>query len=312
MDQRVANVAQRLMTANADLCPVTRNSAGWSLHSANQYSAQLRPFAIEQYGLSGDLPGILAAPELTPAAEAGLRQGDVILSVNAIPLGVGDTGGRPAVEGLVANLRILDLELSKGPVQLEIRRSEANIKVAVSPHRACGYEVQLNPSDELNARADGRRLFISTALTAFAENDDELAVILGHELAHHVLRHRSWDESGGAGRTAVDVSASGIRRDNPERQADRTGMFLSARAGFDTTVAAPFWRRFGASNWRVRYPQLRHDSAGARALALEQVQAEIDALRRTGSPLFYWMVDARAASKSSKVSISTERLAGIT
>lgn len=285
MDQRIARVSQGLLAANADLCPVVRESAGWSLHSANQYSEQLRPFAVERYGLRGDLPGVLAAPEDSPAAKAGLGQGDLIVSVNGIELQAGDIGAPPEFAGLAANMQILDLELSKGPVRLGVRQRGEPIEATVTPRRSCGYEVQLNPSAELNARADGRRLYISTALTAFAENDDELAIILGHELAHHVLRHRSWDETGGAGRTVTGAPGQAIRGDHPERQADRVGMFLAARAGFDTTVAAPFWRRFGASNWRVRYPQLRHDSAGARAAALETVQAEIDALRGRGLPL---------------------------
>lgn len=287
MDQRVARVAQRLLNANVDLCPVVRESAGWTLHSANQYSQQLRPFAVDGYGLRGDLPGILAAPEGSPAAEAGLRQGDLILSVNAVPLAAGDLGARPEFGGLETNVRVLDLALSTGPARLGIRRSDHDLEVMLTPRPSCGYDVQLNPSNELNARADGRRLYISTALTAFALNDDELSIILGHELAHHVLRHRSWDEAGGVGRTVRQPATQEVGRDNPERQADRVGLFLAARAGFDTTVAAPFWRRFGASNWRVRYPQLRHDSAGARAVALERVQAEIDALRSSGSPLVY-------------------------
>lgn len=287
MDQRVARVAQRLSDANVDLCPVVRESAGWALHAASQYSEALRPLAIQRFGLNGDLPGVLASPDGSAGSEAGLRQGDLILAVNGHPLDAGASRSAPAFEGFSANVRRLDQALSEGSVRLDIQRDGQVRQVIVTPRRSCGYEVQLNPSDELNARADGRRLFISTALTAFAENDHELSIILGHELAHNVLRHRAWDEAGGVGRTANGSSGPGVGRGHPERQADRVGMFLAARAGYDTRVAAPFWRRFGASNWRVRYPQLKHDSAGARALALENVQDEIDEQRRNGAPLAY-------------------------
>ncbi|MBU4135541.1 MAG: peptidase M48, partial [Alphaproteobacteria bacterium] len=70
-----------------------------------------------------------------------------------------------------------------------------------------------------------------------------------------------------------------------ERQADRVGLYLAARAGYDTAIAPAFWRRFGAYNWRVRYPQWGHPSAEARARALEAVQAEISALQASGRPL---------------------------
>lgn len=284
LDQRVARVAQSLSEANADLCPAVRQSAGWALHAAGQYSPQLRPHARARFGLDGDLPGVLAAPPSSAAAIAGLEEGDLILAVNGETLTRGPDRTRPAFEGLAGNIALLDRALAAGPAQLLVRRGEAERTVTVTPHRACGYEVQLNPSDELNARADGRRLFISTALAGFTESDDELAIILGHELAHHVLRHREWSDVGGAGREGNDTGAiggSGTR----EQQADRVGLYLSARAGYETAIAPAFWRRFGAFNWRVRYPQLRHDSAETRARALEIVQAEIEAKRARGEPL---------------------------
>lgn len=286
LDQRVARVAQRLSDANVDLCPVVRNSAGWALHAANLYSLELRPLAEARFGLDGDLPGILAAPDASAATTAGLRQGDLITAVNGEPLAVGPVRGEPVFDGFAANVRRLDTALAAGAATLTIRRDGAAREIAIQPRRSCGYDVQLNPSGELNARADGRRLFISTALAGFTQTDDELAVILGHELAHHVLGHRTWSETGGGGRTEnADRNELDAVGGAPERQADRIGLYLAARAGFDTRVAPAFWRRFGASNWRVRYPQLSHDSAGARAEALEAVQAEIEARRVAGEAL---------------------------
>ena len=287
MDQRVARVAWMLSEANVDLCPVVRQAAGWALHSAGQYGAEIRPDAEARFRLSGDLPGVLAAPDGSPAASAGLREGDLIVSVNDQALTTGAPRHAAQFEGLAANIARLDTALAAGPARLTIRRGEREMAVVVQPRRACGYEVQLNPSDELNARADGRRLFISTALAGFAETDDELAVILGHELAHNVLRHRSWAETGGEGRTVMDNTCDPqlCNRRDPERQADRVGLYLSARAGYRADVAPVFWRRFGASNWRVRYPALAHASAGTRAERLEQVEAEIAAKLAAGQPL---------------------------
>lgn len=284
LDQRVARVAQRLSEDNVELCPAVRLAAGWALHSASQYSNELRPLVQSRFGLEGDLPGVLSAPPGSAAAEAGLREGDLILAVNGTGLNAGPTRTAPAFEGLAANVALLDRALAGGTTRLDIRRGGEPLSLTVQPHRSCGYEVQLNPSDELNARADGRRLFISTALAAFTRSDDELSLILGHELAHHVLRHRTWSDAGGAGREANDAAAVNGAGDK-EAQADRVGLFLVARAGYDTRIAPAFWRRFGAANWRVRYPQLRHASAEARARALEQVQAEIDAKRAQGGPL---------------------------
>ncbi|GAA0611273.1 hypothetical protein GCM10009422_02690 [Brevundimonas kwangchunensis] len=287
LDQRVARVAWRLSTANTDLCPVVRQSAGWALHSAGQYSAEMRSYAESRFSLDGDLPGVLSAPSGSPAALAALETGDVIVSVNGERMTPGASGRAAQFEGLAANIARLDAAFARGPAELSVRRRGQLISTRIQPVSACGYEVQLNPSDELNARADGRRLFISTALASFAQTDDDLALILGHELAHNVLRHRSWSETGGEGRTVVaaDCDPRLCADGNHERQADRVGLYLMARAGYDPAIAAPFWRRFAESNWRVRYPSLAHASAGVRATRLEAVQAEIEAKRASGEPL---------------------------
>ena len=165
------------------------------------------------------------------------------------------------------------------------RRDGADQSVRLTPHRGCGYDVQLDPSDELNARADGKRLFITTAMAGFTATDDELALILGHELAHHVLGHRGWHEAETRGRETQTVPALSGTAGGTERQADRVGLYLAARAGFDPAIAPAFWRRFAAFNWRVRYPGWNHPSAEARARDLERVNAEITARQAAGQPL---------------------------
>ena len=285
LDQRVARVGYRLSVANAGLCPAVRNSAGWLLHAASQYSPELRPYAAARFGLEGDLPGLLVVPEGSAADLAGLRRGDLLLSVNGEALTRGMTRRAAAWEGVEANIGILDLALAAGPVDLAFRRDGADQTARLTPQRACGYDVQLDPSDELNARADGKRLFITTAMAGFTATDDELALILGHELAHHVLGHRSWHEAETRGRETQTVPAFSGSAGGAERQADRVGLYLAARAGYDPAIAPGFWRRFAVFNWRVRFPGWSHPSAEARARALEEAVAEISALQASGQPL---------------------------
>lgn len=285
LDQRVARVGYRLSAANADLCPAVRNSAGWLLHAASQYSPELRPYAAARFGLDGDLPGLLAVPEGSAADLAGLRRDDLLISVNGAALTRGALRRAAAWEGVEANIQTLDLALANGPVDLVFRRDGADQSVRLTPHRGCGYDVQLDPSDELNARADGKRLFITTAMAGFTATDDELALILGHELAHHVLGHRGWHAAETRGRETQTVPALSGTAGGTERQADRVGLYLAARAGFDPAIAPAFWRRFAAFNWRVRYPGWNHPSAEARARDLERVNAEITARQAAGQPL---------------------------
>ena len=285
LDQRVARVGYRLSVANAALCPAVRNSAGWLLHAASQYSPELRPWAESRFGLDGDLPGLLAVPEGSAADLAGLRRGDLLLSVNGEALTRGVDRSAAAFEGVEVNIQRLDLALADGPVDLVFRRDGGELTARITPQRACGYDVQLDPSDELNARADGKRLFITTAMADFTETDDELALVLGHELAHHVLGHRVWHEAGTRGRETRTLPALSGTGGGAEQQADRVGLYLSARAGFDAAIAPAFWRRFGAFTGGPRIPRWTHPSAEARARALEAVQAEISARRAAGQPL---------------------------
>lgn len=284
-DQRVARVAARLWRANAELCPIRQRGMGWQLHAASLYSGDLRPHAEARFGLEGDLPGVLAAPEGTAAARAGLAVGDLILAVDGRPLARG-AGERPRYEGFAANVLTVDRALASGARTLTVRRAGETRQLAVEPELICGYEVQLDPSNELNARADRRRVYLAAALVGFAGSDDELAIIMGHELAHAVLQHHPWTDAEAYGRERhprPPVSTRVVR--DHETDADRVGLYLMARAGYDPAVAPAFWRRFGASNWRVRWPQLTHASAGARARALEGVAAEIAARRAAGEPL---------------------------
>lgn len=285
LDQRVGRVGYRLSAANAELCPVVRNSAGWLLHAASQYSPELRPHAEARFGLEGDLPGLLTVPEGSAAALAGLRRGDLLLNVNGTALARGVDRRTAAYEGVEANIQRLDLALAGGPIEVVFRRDGNDQTVTLTPQRACGYEVQLDPSGELNARADGKRLFITTAMAEFTAADDELALILGHELAHHVLGHRGWHEAETRGRQTQTVPALAGAAGGAERQADRVGLYLAARAGFDPAIAPAFWRRFAAFNWLSRFPGWSHPSAEARARALEAVDAEISARRSAGQPL---------------------------
>ena len=287
LDARVGTVFFRLVTANLDLCPDKGRSAGWTLHAANQYSPQLRDVLTVDGDMRGDLPTVIAVAPDGPAAMAGLVPGDVILKVGNQTMAVG-TEGRPArYEGVAVNLASLDSALrSEGPMRLTVRRDGQDRDVSLSPVPACAYSVHLEPSSALNARADGRAVHISTALAAFARSDDDLALILGHELAHNVLEHREkFDREAPARSVFGNLAVAPASLEAGERDADRTGLFLMARAGFAVEGAPAFWRAFGAANWRVRWAQWGHPSAERRAQLLEEVVAEIQALRAAGRPI---------------------------
>lgn len=286
LDRRVIGVFHRLAVRNADRCPDRGWAAGWTLHAANQYDGPLRDILVVE-GLEGDLPAVSAVAPDGPAARAGLSRGDVILSVDGDILRAGRTTGRARYEGVEANLKRIDAALADdAPIQLRVRRDGVERDVRLRPEAACDYDVHLDVSDEMNARADGSSVHVSSALARFAATDDELAVVLAHELAHNVLQHREiLDREAPARRVFGNLAVAPTRLERAERDADRVGLFLMARADLDYGVAPGFWRRFGAANWRVRWAQWGHPSADVRADQLDGVVAEIRTLQRAGALL---------------------------
>ena len=55
---------------------------------------------------------------------------------------------------------------------------------------ACSYNVQTLPSGSPNAFADGEKVFITMAAIKLAETKDELAFLIGHELAHNIFHYK--------------------------------------------------------------------------------------------------------------------------
>jgi Zn-dependent protease with chaperone function len=290
-DRRVAEVAWRLATANASLCPVVRPRTGWVLHAANQYGAALRPLAIARFGLEGDLPGLLAAPRNSPAAQAGLAEGDLITTADGRAMNAGDAAGAESFDGLAANLAVLAQAEADGVVNLTVRRAGRERPVMVRPVPACAYGIQIEASPALNGRSDGRHVFITSSLADLARNDDELAFFVAHELAHAVLEHHTVPDL--IGERGAENARITVRRGlsaSSETDADHVGLFLAARAGYDPEAAIQALTAYGEAGSMNRFPQVslsgaRYPSPAARRRALEGTAQEISRRQREGLPL---------------------------
>jgi hypothetical protein len=273
-DLRVARVAWRLATADPSICPRTERQAGFLFHHLAEYLPRDRPTMIERYGLDRG-PGVLAVFAGSPAARAGLAAGDVLLAANGTPFPSGariaaetdrDTW-RPLAEAAEASL---DAKLAAGPVDLIVLRGGAERHVTLGSVPVCAARVRLARSTQVNAFHTGRYVVMTTALLAFLKSDDELALVLGHEMAHSILGHPVMGEGQGV-LAGFGIGAGAIWR--REAQADRFGLRLMAAAGYDLGAAIPFWRRYltrydGAQLFRS------HPSLDARVrIATEEIAA---------------------------------------
>lgn len=152
--------------------------------------------------------------------------------------------------------------------------------VPFCPAADCRLPVVLEDGQGLNAHADSRRIRISRAMIDLATDDSELALVLGHELAHVVLGHTRRDIFD----RVNSAFHAGIERDD-ERHADYVGLYLVARAGYNVRRAVTLWRRMGAVQPGIIIGSNTHPGTAERYVALRQIIAEIEAKRRAGEPL---------------------------
>jgi Zn-dependent protease with chaperone function len=270
-DLRVALVAYRLALAGSALCTDRYPLTGMLFHHLAEYEPGDRPLMIGRYGLDRG-PGVLTVLAGTPAARAGLVAGDVLLAVDGRPL---PTGASVAAEPRREKWRRLadesegELEaaLRRGPAELRVLRGGRELSLRLGSLPACLGRVRLARSTQVNAFATGRTVVMTLAMLRFLRNDDELAVVLGHELAHNIFGHPATRSEEGILR-GLGLKASAMWK--REEVADRFGLRLMAAADYDLDAAIPFWRRYlGKYDW---FPQLfrSHPSLGAR----ERIAAE--------------------------------------
>jgi predicted Zn-dependent protease len=121
----------------------------------------------------------------------------------------------------------------------------------------------------------GGKVAIYTGILPITQTEDGLAVVMGHEIAHALARHGGERMSQGLLAQMGGVALSVAMADKPaqtqqmfqaaygagatvgvllpfsraqESEADRIGLILMAKAGYDPAAAAPFWGRMSEAS----------------------------------------------------------------
>jgi hypothetical protein len=247
-DARVLSVGYQLATANAAFCSATENSAGLTLHHIAQYPDAAA--ARQAFGFASDYAVLALVPD-GPAAKAGLRSDDAIVSLNGAPLSPSPTE-LAAIDQVAAYRPIAWADatfreaLTKGEITLGVLRDGRSLQIAMAGTQACRSRFELRPSNSYGASADGDIVGITVPMLAFMADDDELAAILAHELAHNLLEHRRRLNDAGVQRGIMQQLGRNARLTlATEIEADRLSIWLMANAGFDPQGAVRFWTRYG-------------------------------------------------------------------
>jgi predicted Zn-dependent protease len=153
----------------------------------------------------------------------------------------------PQAEGDAGREGAKEVEAAIGIVRDPALRRYVQVVGARLARNAPGfrYDYQFEIADEgaPNAFAlPGGRVYISRGALALTSSEDELANVLGHEIAHVASRHAAAQQEVAGGallRTLQFRSLAAYSRDL-ERAADRLGQGLAAVSGYDPNGMASF------------------------------------------------------------------------
>ena len=245
-------------------CPRTVLNLGLALQHLSQFNLADRPGTLATLPLDHG-PGVIAIVPGGPAAAAGVRAGDVLLAIDGVPLppepGLAEPFAAPRAHARAD--AIADLLARPETRSLTLLRDGVAVAVQVHPRPTCPSQVHLARSDQRNAFADGRHVFLTTGLLARLSNDDELAFVIAHELAHNILGHaailRAAKVSGQPGRKQL------VRQ--TERDADQLAGELLLDAGFDPVAGAQALTRLGGGDLGIDL-SAEHQSDADRVAAM--------------------------------------------
>lgn len=276
VDGRMAAIAYRLTTANAPLCRSLAPTPGWAIHSLGQYDPALRDQARASFGFETPIAVEAVVPG-SAAAKAGVRAGDSIVSVDGRPIDSGAPGKDASSAARDAAVEQIAGLLADRPLAVELMRDgrTRTVTIPASPGCRSAFEVLLGPG--MTASADGRIVQIGVR---FFERytDDEVAVVVAHELSHNILRHAARLEAAGVKRGLLsEVGRNGRLFRLTEDQADLLGAYLLRNAGYDPQIAVRFWREHGGDVDGGLFRSRTHPSSSARAKALEAAIATMPA-----------------------------------
>ena len=188
---RVNEVYRRLLVANAEFCQVSESSIGVSMFNVHslkptwlewtQEKALVAQEAIEFYG-ADEFVRIMEVIPGSPAASAGLELGDIVTQIGDVEIGVGKSARETLKK--VGESNVLDKT-----IEISFVRNGEQYRVQVVPELTCQMPLALLRQDALNAFADGTNVYFTMGMLRFVENDDELALILSHEMAHNIRGH---------------------------------------------------------------------------------------------------------------------------
>ncbi len=292
--KRLHNTAHPILRNNADACGDRVGKAfSFKVISASHFGKDMEEHAVNA-GIS-ERPYVIAVPEGSGAARAGVREKDVIVAVGEWRVPKDDYHGDLSEQ--------LETQ-AEGKVSLPMTflRNGEELEIDVPLERICDFTLVLQRDDLINAFADGKRITFTTGIMALLHDDDQLAAVIGHEMAHNTMEHNQKGQMQAAAGLVIDLlfagigvntqgafsnAAAGIYSQEYEAEADYVGLYYTYHAGYDIDEAPSVWRRMSIRNPGSIKDSIMssHPSSPERFVALEDTIVEIRRKVENGEPI---------------------------
>ncbi len=297
---RLENVAFKIAAANVNECGGNIiPKLGFRALAQGDVGEAKRAVTTAALQLDAERPTVISVADGGPAAKAGMLPDDVVIRVDGRM--APKTGWPSWLNGYVKNVG------STRPMSIEVRRQGQTKMLAAMPVFTCDIPINLEAENELNAYTDYKKIVIYSGILRVAQTDSELAVIVGHELAHVTMGHRQKQEqnqmAGAAAGFMADMAVAmagvntggALMKDGAnlgltayamdfEREADYVGAYYAARAGFELS-GERFWRAMAQENPKQIFFAGLHPTSPERFLQMQKTYAEIGEKRQRNLPL---------------------------
>ena len=294
--QRLHNVSYPILKSASQFCANKQiYSVGAQGSASSDFENHWKATANKIF--TGDELIITWVAKDGPADKAGLAVNDKIIAFNDVPF------GDSMLQHKKFYAEINRSQAADSPVaKLFVRRGPSTFNLNVTQEKICGYPAVLGESDAVNAYADGKRIIITKGMMRFARDDQDLALVIAHELGHNLMGHIDKKQTNIMFGTLLDLAAAANGLDTQgifgsagagafsqdfEAEADYVALYYMNAAGLPLEGVADFWRDMAAehpgsigSNHSASHP-----ATSERFLAISKTIDEINHKIAHGLPL---------------------------
>jgi membrane-associated protease RseP (regulator of RpoE activity) len=180
---KLNTVAYRITTANREFCKQwVIPQLGLFTATPTSLPSKYRKFSREALGLRWVRPTVISLVPDGPAAKAGIADKDELVSFNSEHVPITST-----VRWINAYLE----ENGERPITVALKRGDEDMTftVTVTPVTGCAIPITLETNPAPNAVNMSQKIAIYSGVLRVTRSDADIAIIVGHELAHSTMRH---------------------------------------------------------------------------------------------------------------------------